>query len=431
MTLTFPSGPIRTLCPEGGSCGIEWSAIAKWKDQIEGAASEFDVPAERIAATIVIESRGNRDAVQQNNQNGWSYGLLQVVPRWWKALIETLAGKSFANEHAAGQAMIDAPSLALRAGAAVLRRYFEDHGDWDKASSAFFLGNPDWRGADTENGNTGAAYRASLGGLMEELSMTDPFPVTVPYRVSLIPASNYNRPQDPMNAGGPRYLTVHETGNTNAGANAEMHRRFTHQGGGPENVSFHLVVDDVEAIQLLPFSEIGWHAGDGCDSRQSDLGCFDSIAIETCVNRDGNWEQTLRNLIRLCAKTIRENPSLSGDRIRQHNAWSGKNCPERIRREGRWDWLVSEVRRELAGAPAPGFVGLPAWLPADYFRVAFPSADPNGVVTKAVIEVVQATDRVPWFVGKSDVAPGKNLWRFDGFTLLNDGNKVWREGEAA
>jgi hypothetical protein len=178
----------------------------------------------------------------------------------------------------------------------------------------------------------------------------EPAPSDLPYRVAFIPAGNRNRPGTAMNSGGPRYITVHETGNPGVGTDAENHRVFTHKGGGSESVSFHLVVDDREAIQLLPFTEIGWHAGDGCDSRADDLGCFDSIAIETCVNSDGNWEQTLRNLILLLVKLIRENPGLSVERIRQHNGWSGKNCPRRIRESGRWDWVLAEVKRELADA---------------------------------------------------------------------------------
>jgi N-acetylmuramoyl-L-alanine amidase CwlA len=37
-------------------------------------------------------------------------------------------------------------------------------------------------------------------------------------------------------------------------------------------------------------------------------------------------------------------PNLSVDRIRQHNAWSGKNCPAIIRRTpGLWEKILSRV----------------------------------------------------------------------------------------
>jgi hypothetical protein len=37
--------------------------------------------------------------------------------------------------------------------------------------------------------------------------------------------------------------------------------------------------------------------------------------------------------------------------------------------------------------------------------------------------------RLPWFVEKRDLGGGRNLWRFDRVTLLNDGPRVWQEGE--
>lgn len=160
-------------------------------------------------------------------------------------------------------------------------------------------------------------------------------------RQALIPRTNANRPGLPLYGGQPDYLTVHETGNRDAGANAEMHRRFTHNGGGTDQVSFHWTVDDTEAIQLLPHDETAWHAGDSTTG----AGNRDSIAIEVCVNADGDWARTLANLVALLARLCRE-LGLGPERIVQHNRWSGKNCPERLRR-GEWPGLISAVRAAL------------------------------------------------------------------------------------
>ncbi len=137
-----------------------------------GGVNGTPCPFERIKAHIVIESQGVPDAIQKNNQSGWSFGLMQVVPRWWSAVILRLAGRDDAElaEHEVGQLLIDDPTLATRAGAAVLRSFFDGVRDWDRASSKFFLGNPDWIGADTVNGNTGRQYRAALQGLIAELT---------------------------------------------------------------------------------------------------------------------------------------------------------------------------------------------------------------------------------------------------------------------
>ena len=431
-----PTGPVKTPNPQGGPFGVDWSKITRWTEEAGDATVEFGVPTERILATIVIESGGEPTAIQRNNTNGWSYGLMQVVPRWHGDLIRRLSGETYRREADLGQLLLDDPSLAIRCGAAILRSYYTQHGSWDRASSAFFLGNPDWRGQDTVNGNTGEGYRRSLNGLMEEYLATTP--ATLPYRMGIIPAGNTNRPGTAMNSGGPRYITVHETGNTRAGANAEMHRVFVRDGGGPDNVSFHQVVDDKEAIQLLPFTEIAFHASDGCDNRTQDLGCFDSIAIETCVNSDGSWEKTLTNLVRLLAKDIRENPTLSADRIRQHNTWAAdrKNCPQRLRESGRWDEIIDRTRRELGGTTPPveeEWEGLPEWCPPAYLKAAFPKADPNGRVTERLIAWIADNEQLPIFEQEIvvDAATNKRIWVFNTVTLLNDGSRVWAEGEDA
>jgi hypothetical protein len=163
-----PSGPIVTAAP-WGSFGVDWEDINQWDDAIQIAAEESAVPAERIKAHIVIESGGSPDAIQKNNANGWSYGLMQVVPRWWKDLILRLAGRadSGQSEDEIGQMLLADPTLAIRSGAGVLKSFFD--GDWDRTSSKFFLGNPNWVGADTVNGNSGLQYKAMLEGLIAEM----------------------------------------------------------------------------------------------------------------------------------------------------------------------------------------------------------------------------------------------------------------------
>lgn len=185
----------------------------------------------------------------------------------------------------------------------------------------------------------------------------------VAIRKAMIPVVNPNRPSTKIAPGPHPYITIHETANPDAGADAEMHRVFTHNGGGPENVSFHFVVDDHEAIQLLPLDTIGWHAGDGCDDYpdgvgQDDIGCFASVAIETCVNRDGDWDKTIKNLEDLCVLIItgskdidygdgRTKGRFSPQRLAQHNAWSGKECPRRIRNTDLWPTLVKDISERV------------------------------------------------------------------------------------
>lgn len=164
-------------------------------------------------------------------------------------------------------------------------------------------------------------------------------------RVSLIPLSNGNRSGRKLRGGKPRKITVHETANTKVGADAEMHRRFVHN---PATVvSFHYVVDDSESIQLLPDDEVGWHAGDGFSGE----GNNESVAIETCVNIDGDFDKTIDNLVRLVKHLMAEFNIPVADVV-QHNHWSGKNCPTKLRANAQAGWKAF-VARLVTVPPEP------------------------------------------------------------------------------
>lgn len=152
-------------------------------------------------------------------------------------------------------------------------------------------------------------------------------------RTSIIPKTNRNRPGLKLVGGKPEYITIHETANTAAGANAEMHRKFVRNGGGEEGVSFHYVVDDKESIQLVPDDEVAWHAGDGPTGRGNNR----SIAIEICVNSDGNFLLAVQNLTRLVLKLMAEF-DIPANKVVQHNHWSGKNCPLNLRANSQSSW---------------------------------------------------------------------------------------------
>lgn len=139
----------------------------------------------------------------------------------------------------------------------------------------------------------------------------------------IIPATNDNRPGYPMV---PKYITIHETANTSPGANSLMHYTFLLNGGGPEGVSFHWCVDDKVARHFVPDNENAWHAGDGFNG----VGNRSSLAIETCVNADGDWQSTLRNLAELVAFLCGQH-HIPIENVVEHNHWSGKDCPHIMR----------------------------------------------------------------------------------------------------
>jgi hypothetical protein len=136
-------------------------------------------------------------------------------------------------------------------------------------------------------------------------------------------------------------ITVHETANTRVGANAQAHANLQ-SNGNVRQASWHIQVDDVEAIRSFPDEVRCWHAGRAAE---------DSIAVEVCVNADGDYDQALANAARVVA-TLRETHGLGRDALRLHHDWTGKNCPSRLIASGEWQAFVASTD-PVQPAPPP------------------------------------------------------------------------------
>lgn len=135
-----------------------------------------------------------------------------------------------------------------------------------------------------------------------------------------------------------RYITIHDTGNTKRGANAEMHARFIENGS---TETWHYTVDDKQVIQHFSHDTQCWHAGDKRGS-----GNLHSIGVEICVNSDGNYKQAVENAVKLVQKLMKD-LSIPISHVVQHNRWSGKDCPKQLRRgkDGiTWNDFLNKVR---------------------------------------------------------------------------------------
>lgn len=148
----------------------------------------------------------------------------------------------------------------------------------------------------------------------------------------------------------PKYITIHNTANTDVGADAENHAIYMQGSGKNSTASYHYVVDDKEIYMLLPDNEVAWHAGDGEDG----VGNRQSLAIEICENVDGNLLNATNNAVELTAYLMKlYNIPLSN--VVQHNHWSGKDCPNRIRKGEPYNWqtFLNKVKAVLNGSAKP------------------------------------------------------------------------------
>ena len=160
-----------------------------------------------------------------------------------------------------------------------------------------------------------------------------------------IPKGRKNRPGYKLT---PKYITIHDTANTQAGADAKAHARYL-KGSTAAAIpaSWHFTVDDKVIYQHLPLTENGWHAGDGTNG----TGNRQSIGIEICENRDGNRAQAEKNAAWLVAKLLKDY-GLKITAVKQHYDWSKKNCPNVLRgRKDGWKNFLAAVEAHLKPAP--------------------------------------------------------------------------------
>lgn len=142
----------------------------------------------------------------------------------------------------------------------------------------------------------------------------------------------------------PEYITIHNTYNDATAANeiAYMTRNAT-------VVGYHVAIDDVQAIQAIPFNRNAFHAGDGHGK-----GNRASIGIEICYSKSGGpkYVAAEENTVEYVARVLKQY-GWEIDRVKWHRDWSGKKCPHRIIDEGRTQSVKNRIAKRLAELNAP------------------------------------------------------------------------------
>ena len=135
----------------------------------------------------------------------------------------------------------------------------------------------------------------------------------------------------------PAYITVHSTGNPRSTARNE--RAWLTNPLNTRTASWHICVDEREAVEAVPLTETAWHAGDGAGP-----GNRKSIAIEICES--GDREKTLAHAAVLVAGLLRAR-NWGVEQLRRHFDWSGKACP-RILMDNNWaGWKKFKQRVQI------------------------------------------------------------------------------------
>lgn len=136
-------------------------------------------------------------------------------------------------------------------------------------------------------------------------------------------------------------ITIHNNGNPTSTAANE--RAWLTNPTNNRVASYQIAIDAIEAVEVLPLNEVGWHAGDGSGAKS---GNRTSIGIEIC-ERDvklGEYAQTLNNAVHLVARLLHDR-GWGVDRLRRHYDWSRKNCPRIMNDDGKWTGWYQFVQR--------------------------------------------------------------------------------------
>ena len=136
----------------------------------------------------------------------------------------------------------------------------------------------------------------------------------------------------------PKGICIHNTANDASASN-----EISYMQSNGFSTSFHIAVDDLEAIQGIPFNRNAWHAGDGVSGE----GNRNYIAVEICYSKSGgnkflNAEK--RAAVEVAALLKEYGWNISN--VKKHEDFSDKYCPHRTLDLG-WQRLLNMINEEL------------------------------------------------------------------------------------
>lgn len=133
-------------------------------------------------------------------------------------------------------------------------------------------------------------------------------------------------------------ICIHNTAN-----DASAKNEISYLKSNNNEVSYHIAIDDVEAIQVIPFDRNAWAAGDG----GSGNGNRKYIHIEICYSKSGGSrfiEAEKRTAKEVAALLKRYGWNISN--VKKHQDFSGKYCPHRTLDMG-WQRFLDMISAEL------------------------------------------------------------------------------------
>lgn len=130
-----------------------------------------------------------------------------------------------------------------------------------------------------------------------------------------------------------KYIVIHDTGNTSVGANANAHFEFFN--GGDRQSSAHYFVDDSQILRIIKDEDKSWAVGDG--NGRYGITNENSISVEMCINRDGDFSKTYLKTLDLTKYLVNKHDIIFKNVVRHYDA-SRKICPNIWKGNGWEKW---------------------------------------------------------------------------------------------
>lgn len=137
----------------------------------------------------------------------------------------------------------------------------------------------------------------------------------------------------------PQGIVVHNTAGASS-ARAEATNMLNNNSA----VSYHVIADESEVIELVPFSRNCWHAGDGSNGFAN----RNLIGIEIARSmdyRDDKYDRAEANAIEYIAWVCVQY-GWSSENLHQHNWYSSTACPHRLK--DHWNTFKRKVDERIA-----------------------------------------------------------------------------------
>lgn len=137
-----------------------------------------------------------------------------------------------------------------------------------------------------------------------------------------------------------KYIVIHDTGNSSAGANAIAH--FNYFNGSERSSSADFFIDDTQILCVNDYHKFyTWHCGDG--KGKYGITNRNSIGIEICINSDGNRQKAIDKTLVLVRELMKE-LNIPIDRVVRHYDVSRKNCPGSMINNNWAEWYEFKKR---------------------------------------------------------------------------------------